>query len=149
MTTNSSLTHFTDADLLTAVAEAASHERTATAHLLTLLAALDTRRLYLGAGCSSLFNYCTQVIFLSEHAAYRRIEAARCARRFPVVLERLAEGALTLTTITLLAPHLTSANVQEVLTAVGLIRFRGHNPKGGYDVPDVRYETEANSAKLY
>jgi hypothetical protein len=32
---------------------------------------------------------------------------------------------------------------------LGLIRSRGHNPKGGYDVHDVRYETEANAAELY
>ena len=32
---------------------------------------------------------------------------------------------------------------------VGLIRLRGHNPKGGYDVHDVRHETEAKPAELY
>ena len=52
---------------------------------------------------------------LSEHAAYGRIEAARAARKFPVVLELLGEGAVTLTTITLLGPILTLANHQQVL----------------------------------
>ena len=56
---------------------------------------LDTRRLYLAEGCAGrLFAYCTQVLHLSEHAAYHRIQAARAARRFPVILERLAEGAV-------------------------------------------------------
>jgi hypothetical protein len=54
---------------------------------------------------------------LSEHAAYGRIEAARAARKFPVLLERLAEGALTLTNLCLLAPHLTPDNHLEVLAA--------------------------------
>ena len=112
-----SLSTITDAKLLTAVTQAAAQERTTTAHLIALLAELDSRRLYLGEGCSSLFTYCTQVLRLSEHAAYRRIEAARCARRFPVILDQLTEGAITLTTIGVLAPHLTSENVQEVLTA--------------------------------
>jgi hypothetical protein len=44
----------------------------------------------------------------SEHAAYGRIEAARAARRFPVLLDLLAEGSLHLTAIGLLAPHLTA-----------------------------------------
>lgn len=112
-----SLSTITDAKLLTAVTHAAAQERTTTAHLIALLAELDSRRLYLGEGCSSLFTYCTQVLRLSEHAAYRRIEAARCARRFPVILDQLTEGAITLTTIGVLAPHLTSENVQEVLSA--------------------------------
>jgi hypothetical protein len=96
-TTIVSLTHITDGELLTAVAQAATQERSATAHLIALLAELDSRRLYLGEGCSSLFTYCTQVLHLSEHAAYGRIEAARRARRLPIVLEMLAEGAITLT----------------------------------------------------
>jgi hypothetical protein len=79
------------------------------------LAELDERRLYLGEGYSSLFTYCTQALHLSEHAAYGRIEAARAARRFGLILDLLADGALTLTTICLLAPHLTKENHVDVL----------------------------------
>ena len=82
---------------------------------IALLAQLDARRLYLGAGCSSLFAYCTQVLHLSEHAAYGRIEAARTANMFPIVLDLLRDGSLTLTAITLLAPHLTPVNHRDVL----------------------------------
>jgi hypothetical protein len=85
--------------------------------LIASLAEFDARRLYLGQGCSSLFTYCTQVLHLSEHAAYGRIEAARAARRFPVLLELLAGGALTVTAIGLLAPHLTVENHEHVLAA--------------------------------
>ncbi len=63
-----------------------SREREATAALIAALGELDARRLYLAEGCSSLFTYCTQVLHLSEHAAYGRIEAARAARKWPVVL---------------------------------------------------------------
>ena len=78
---------------------------------------VDARRLYLAEGCASLFTYCRQVLHLSEHAAYHRIEAARAAGRFPVILERLAEGAVNLTAIGLLAPVLTTRNHLEVLDA--------------------------------
>src|SRR5207245_793511 len=75
------------------------------------------RRLYLGAGFSSLFTYCCSVLHLSEPAAYNRIEAARAARRFPVILGMLGEGSLSLATVRLLASHLTAANHQELLAA--------------------------------
>jgi hypothetical protein len=95
----------------------ASDERRATVALISTLVEFDARRLYLREGCSSLFSYCTQVLHLSEHAAYGRIEAARAARRFPVLLGLLADGALTLTAIGLLAPHLSVENLEHVLAA--------------------------------
>ncbi len=109
--------HLSDRELLAEVARAAAEERRATAHLLALLIELDTRRLYLGEGFSSLFTYCTQALHLSEHAAYNRIEAARAARRFPIILEYVGEGALTLTAVRLLAPHLTPDNHREALAS--------------------------------
>ena len=69
--------HLTDAQLLVYVKALAAGERDATARLIASLMELDSRKLYLGEGCSSLFTYCTQVLRLSEHAAYGRIAAAR------------------------------------------------------------------------
>src|SRR5258705_13404088 len=43
------------------------------------------------------------------------MEAARAARRFPCLLEGLADGELTLTAVGLLAPYLTPENVASVL----------------------------------
>ena len=68
--------------------------REATANLVAHLAELDARRLYLGAGFPSLFTYCCGSLGLSEHETYNRIEAARVGRRFPRVLELLAEVML-------------------------------------------------------
>src|SRR3989304_423972 len=72
-----------DQDLLARTMHLAADERQATALLIAHLAELDARRLYLAEGYSSLFTYCTEVLRLSEHAAYGRIEAARAARRVP------------------------------------------------------------------
>jgi hypothetical protein len=104
-----------DKELLAEVKRLAEHERVATADLIAILAELDARRLYLGEGCASLFSYCTQVLHLSEHAAYGRIEAARAARRHPVILDMLSAGSVNLTTVCLLAPHLTEENHVDVL----------------------------------
>ena len=108
-------TYLSDRELLDATVRTAADERRATVELLLLLAELDVRRLFLGEGCSSLFTFCTQVLHLSEHAAYHRIEAARAARQFPGLLDQLADGALTLTTVALLRPHLTRENHDRLL----------------------------------
>jgi hypothetical protein len=119
MTMIPSVAHLSDEQLLAEVRMRARTERAATAALVASLAELDARRLYLRESCSSLFTYCTQVLHLSEHAAYGRIEAARAARRFPMILDRLADGSLTLTAVCLLAPHLTPANSEAMLAAAG------------------------------
>jgi hypothetical protein len=110
-----SLVDLSDQALLAEVKGLAHQECRATARLIAALTELDTRRLYLGEGYSSLFTYCTQVLHLSEHAAYGRIEAARAARRFPVILDLLSDGSVTLTTVGLLAPHLTPDNYRDAL----------------------------------
>ena len=113
--TVSPLADLSDQDLLARTLRLAADERQATALLVAHLAELDARRLHLAEGHSSLFSYCTQVLRLSEHAAYGRIEAARAARRFPLVLEMLGAGSVTLTTVGLLAPHLTAENHRGLL----------------------------------
>src|SRR5689334_1716961 len=111
-----------DAELEQQLKALAGRARDVTAELIAHLAELETRELHLAAGYSSLFTYCREVLLLSEHAAYNRIEAARAARRFPTVLERLASGAVNLTTVRLLAPHLTPENHLAVLDAAEGLR---------------------------
>jgi 5-methylcytosine-specific restriction endonuclease McrA len=106
-----------DQDLLARLEGLAGGEREASAELVAHLAALDSRAvLYAAQGYGSLFSYCTQALRLSEDAACNRIEAARACRRFPLILELLASGSLTLTSVRLLAPHLTAENHESVLT---------------------------------
>jgi hypothetical protein len=115
--TRRSIDSMTDQELIAEVRRLAMSERRATVNVVRALMELDARRLYLGEGCSSLFTYCTRVLHFSEHAAYGRIEAARTARRFPVILEMLASGELTLTAVNLLAAQLTPENHARVLDA--------------------------------
>jgi hypothetical protein len=106
-----------DDELVQRVKHLAACERRALGALIRSLVMFDARRLYLREGCSSLFTYCTQVLHLSEGSAYNRIETARAARRYPMVLDALERGDLTLTAVRLLAPHLTPANHDDVLAA--------------------------------
>src|SRR5687767_5868149 len=107
----------TDTELLAAVRRLADDTREITAVLVAHLVELENRRLHLSLGYSSMFTYCTEVLRLSEQGAYNRIEAARLARRFPKVLDLLSDGSLTLSTVRLLAPHVTGANCRELLAA--------------------------------
>lgn len=116
-TTIVSSSTFTDSELIAEVARLAAKERRATADLIRSLMEFDARRLHLGEGYPSLFAYCTQVLHYAEHAALNRIEVARAARRFPSLLDLVAEGALHITGARLLVPHLTSANCEEVLAS--------------------------------
>jgi hypothetical protein len=111
------LCRVSDSELIAEVARLAICERRATVKLITHLAELDARRLYLGAGCSSMFVYCTQVLRLSEGGAYNRIEVARASRRCPLLLDFVERGALSLTTARLVAPHLTPENHADLLAA--------------------------------
>jgi hypothetical protein len=104
-------------ELLAQVKLLTQQEREATAVLIAHLAIFDERDLYLAEGCSSMFTYCVDVLHLSEHAAYGRIEAARAARKYPIILNLLSDGSVNLTTVTLLAPHLTAENHLKLLTA--------------------------------
>jgi len=105
-----------DRDLLARLDTLAGREREALVELVAHLAALDDRpALYAAQGYGSLFSYCTQALRLSEDAACNRIEAARACRRFPLILDLLSSGAVTLTAVRLLGRHLTPENHQAVL----------------------------------
>jgi len=107
--------HLSDRELLEQTERVAASERSAVVELIELLGEVDARKLYLPEGCRSLFTYCTQVLRLSESEAYFRIEAARAAREFPVLLDRLRDGSITLTTIKLLRPQLRETNADALI----------------------------------
>jgi len=111
------ISRLSDDALVAETTRVAGVERHATAELVALLAEVERRSLHLALGYGSMFVYCTRLLRLSEHAAYGRIAAARTARRFPRVLDLLAEGALTLSSLDLLAPHLTDDTVETMLEA--------------------------------
>jgi hypothetical protein len=119
MTSNllSSVATLADRDLLTAVEQAVASERESTARLIAHLVEIDARRLYAAEACESMFLFCVERLHMGEHAAYHRIAAARAARVFPIILDLLADGSVHVTTVRLLAPHLTEQNHRELLDA--------------------------------
>jgi len=106
-----------DAQLEAGLKRLAGVERKVLALLLIHLAEFDERRLYADRGQPSLFAYCIHVLGYSEQAAYKRIQAARAARKYPPLLQHLWDGQLHLAAIVVLAPHLRQDNLQSLLTA--------------------------------
>src|SRR5262245_7162919 len=111
------LSHLSDAALLRELAVLVSGDRVATAELLAYIAEVDARKLYAPEGHSSMHAYCVEELHLSDDEAYKRIQAARVARRFPVIFTAVAEGRLHLSAVVLIAPHLTDGNAAELIHA--------------------------------
>jgi len=114
---NYSLTHLGDANLIHQLAARVKRDRAITAMLLAHIAEVDHRRLYRPAGYPSMFAYCVGELRFSEDAAYKRIQAARACRKFPELFKAHADGRLHLTALSLLAPHFTPENVNELIEA--------------------------------
>src|SRR5260221_4946547 len=88
-----------------------------TAELLADIAEFDERKLYREDGYDSLFAWCIGVLHLSEDSAYKRIQAARAARKFPAIFEAVANGRLHLTAVGILVPQLLPETVDELIAA--------------------------------
>jgi hypothetical protein len=142
------LSHLSDAALSQDLSTLVARERTATAELLAHIAEVDDRRLYLPAGHPSMCSYGVHELLCSEDAAYKRIQAARAARRFPALFPALAEGWLHLSAVVLLAPHLTAENVEELLLAAALKTKAGIEtlPAARFPRPDLPQRIEALAA---
>jgi hypothetical protein len=107
--------HLADASLMSAAVARLAQGRGVEADHLADIAAIEKRRLYLPAGYPSMFAFCLKEWNLCEQAAYFRIRAARAARKFPAIFDAVADGRLHVSAVVLLKPHLTAANVDELI----------------------------------
>jgi len=85
------------------------------AELIAHLAEISRRRGHLELGYGSLFDYCTRHLGLGKYSVWNRTQVAGISRRFPQVLERLAAGKVSLSSLGVLAPHLSEGNVDRLL----------------------------------
>ena len=111
------VSHLSNAALLRDLKTIDDHDRKTTALLLSRIAEVDERRLYLEEGCPSMYAYCVQELHYCEGTASRRIYAARAARRFPILFDAIADGRLHVTAVVMLSKYLTAGNVDELVAA--------------------------------
>lgn len=133
------LTHLSDTALEQGLDSLIGRDRGTTAEIVAHIAEMDRRGSYAPA-YASMHAYCLGRLHLSEDAAYKRIQAARAAREFPLLLQALANGLLNLSSVCLLAPHLSSENV------VGLVAMATH--KSNADIRQRLAEREAMSGPI-
>ncbi|MCB9731908.1 MAG: HNH endonuclease [Deltaproteobacteria bacterium] len=94
---------------------AASFEKTA--DVLRLLGEVDRTDAWSEKAYGSLFSYCLGELNWSEGEAAKKIQAARAARRFPLLLDRVRAGRLHLAGVVLLAAKLTDDNARALIDA--------------------------------
>ncbi len=110
-----SLSGLSDRELLSRVKDLVSRERAVTLEVLVHLIEVERRRLHLGLGYPSMFEYAVRHLGYSESAAARRIRAARCIRDYPEVYGLLEKNEVNLVIISLVASVLTTTNAKHVL----------------------------------
>ena len=86
-----------------------------TARLIAHIAEMSSRKAALELGYENLFDYCHRRLNLSEGAVPARIHVANVSRKLPELLAALAENRISLTVASLLAPHVTRDNVNQLI----------------------------------
>ncbi len=105
-----SISNMTDEELIHSLKILAKGERSRTVVLLKHLKEMDRRSLAEKNGFPSLFDYCVRELRFAHGTASRRIHAARAAAKFTILYRTIERGLLSVTTVSLLAPHLTWDN---------------------------------------
>jgi 5-methylcytosine-specific restriction endonuclease McrA len=89
----------TDKELLLNLKTLRQREREVLTEILHHLREVERRRLFCDLGYKSLFEYACRELSYSEDEAYRRINAMRLLRELPEIEERIAQGALSLSAL--------------------------------------------------
>lgn len=109
------LSSMSDAELVRSLKVLAREEREQLVLVLKHLNEMDKRRIAIEAGFPSLFEYSVRELRYAQGEAARRIQTARAAKRFPLIYRTLERGLLSLTTASMLAPHLTWTNYRRLI----------------------------------
>ena len=107
-----------DKKLLSDLQRVNQKERRLNVLVLLYLSELESRKLYLPLGYSSLFDFCTLYLRYTRATAARRIRSARAVARYPVALEMLISGEINITTLSMISDILDKNNHQEVLSSI-------------------------------
>jgi len=113
-----SLRSLSDSQIITGSKVARAQEHSGLLSMMGFIVEIDRRELFLRRGYSSLFAYCIKELGYSESQAMRRITAARCIVKFPVVFELLKANEVNLGTISRVSRILTSENCAIVIESI-------------------------------
>ncbi len=94
-----------DEDLLAGLHAMAACEKQLGAEIVLHLIEVERRKLNVALGYSSLYAYGIAELGWSENVAHKRAKVAKAARVCPEIVDHLASGELTLSSVFALAPH--------------------------------------------
>lgn len=118
MTKPAMLRDLSDKALLSSLARTCGEGHAALARVVVHLMEVEERNLHLKASYTSMFDFCIRHLNMSEGAAFRRINAARLAQRFPRLLASIERGDVNLDALVLVRDHLTEANIDALVAEV-------------------------------
>lgn len=97
------LSSFSNQQILNAITAETQRERRTTAYVVRYLAEIESRRLHLELGFTSIFDFATNKLGYSSSSALRRIKAARLILAEPSVAIKLETGELNFSTVDVLS----------------------------------------------
>jgi 5-methylcytosine-specific restriction endonuclease McrA len=112
---NLSFSQLEDRPLLKSFRADVAMHRGVTARIIAQLAEIDERELYLLEAYSCFHAFCVGELRCSQQKGYKWIQVTRAVRKFPALLEAIADGRLTRSGVIILASHLDEANAEELL----------------------------------
>lgn len=111
------LAKLTDTELISSLKALVKAERSRSVDILKHLNEMDRRKVAENSGFPSLFDYCVRELRYVNGTAARLIHAARAAKKYEVLYKTMGRGLLSVTTVSMLAPHLTWANHRRLVRA--------------------------------
>jgi hypothetical protein len=112
------LRSISDHQLLSDTDAIAVQDRKLTLTLLVHLHEIERRKLYAKRGYSSMFDYCTTRLRLSEPSAARRIRTARSLARYPQLYPLLESGEVSLMSVSMISRLLKPENAGELIERI-------------------------------
>jgi len=141
-----SLRHLSDSSVLSAFATLVWQNQQITAALISHILEIEHRQLYRDLGYGSIRSFLIGEHHLPEDAAEKRVQAAHAVRRFPRILDRIADGRLHLSAVLVLSGSIDESNAEELLDAAthktrsqieALLRARRVNASSGVTLPEM------------
>ena len=108
-------TSLSDEELVSRITSLRLEGKRLVARLIVYLIEVEDRALDKRSACSSMWEFCTERLGMSESETSRRLYAARLVRKFPSVLRRLERGEIHLSALRQLGPYLKEENVDAIL----------------------------------
>ncbi len=132
---NSNLCDLSNEQLLAQTKKLIQSERKITHLILQHINEIEDRKIHLSLGYDGMYSYLTRGLGYSESAAYRRIQSARLLRKAPELSEKIQNGSLNLSQMTVLNKSL--AHFEKNLNS--------NTTQSSYQDVDQKFETHQSA----